>query len=84
MGQFTRIKWYIYKQCLITDYAKKHISTIAEELHRAEQYESMQLTNDSEDSDHTEDTPEHNQEEWMLLCQLQPIFGTPDSPAEEM
>ena len=66
-----------YKQFLSTDYAKQHVSTIAEELHRAEQYESIQLAN--EDSDHTEETYEHNQEEWMLLCQLQPTYAVPDS-----
>ena len=37
----------------------------------------VQMAN--EDSDQIEDTPEHNQEEWMLLCQLQPTYATPSS-----
>ena len=46
---------------------KKNISSIAEELQRAEQllYESTRVTD--EDSDQTGDTPEHNQEDWMFF-----------------
>ena len=57
-----------------TIYAKEHIATFAEELHRAEQYESTQNTGD--DYDEPEDTTEQQQDEWMLLCQLQPTFPT--------
>ena len=56
-----------------TDYAKKCIATFAE-LHRAEQYESTQNT----DNDY--DEPTEQQEEWMLLCQLQPTFSTLELP----
>lgn len=44
----------MYRQFLNTDYAKKYITTFAEELHRAEQYESTQNTNN--DYDEPEDT----------------------------
>ena len=73
----------MYMQFLSTDYAKQHVATLAEELHRAEQYESTQSTNDDE-TDQTEDTPEHNQEEWMFLCQLQPTYTTPESPDDNV
>ena len=47
----------VYKQFLSTDYAKQHIS-LAEELHRAEQFESTQMTD--EDSDQTGETRNHS------------------------
>ena len=53
---------------------------LAEELHRAEQYESTHII--EEDGEQTEDTTEHNQEEWMFLCQLQPTYHTTDSPED--
>ena len=34
----------IYKHFLSTNYAKQHIATITEELHRAEQYEALQYS----------------------------------------
>ena len=51
-------------------------------LHRAEQYESLQLSSD--DSDQSESTQEHNQDEWMYLCQLQPTYTTPESPDDNV
>ena len=66
-----------YMHFLSTDYAKQHIATLAEELHRAEQYESLQHS--TEDADQSANTQEHNQEEWMFLCQLQPTYCSPDS-----
>ena len=68
-----------YKQFLTTDYARQHVATLAEELHRAEQYESTQLTDD--DTNQEENAPEL--EEWMLLCQLQPTYTTPESPDDD-
>jgi hypothetical protein len=56
-----------YKHFLTTDYARQHIATLAEELHRAEQYQ--------------ENAPEP--EEWMLLCQLQPTYTTPESADDD-
>ena len=66
----------VYKQFLSTDYAKG-LAIITEELQRAEQFESIQRAN--EDSNQTEDTHEHSQEEWMFLCQLQPTYDTPSN-----
>ena len=67
-----------YRNFLKSEYAQTHVSTISEELYHAEQYLSTQQSLGDE-HDHTEDTPEHNQEEWMLLCQLNPTYTTPDS-----
>ena len=68
-----------YKHFLSTNYAKQHIATITEELYRAEQYEALQPA-----ADDTESTLEQSQEEWMLLCQLQPTFTTRESTEENI
>ena len=68
-----------YKHFVSTNYAKQHIATITEELHRAEQYEALQPS-----ADDTESTWEQSQEEWMLLCQLQPTFTTRESTEENI
>ena len=41
---------------------------------------SGQLSN--EDNDQI-DSAEHNQEEWMFLCQLQPTYDIPNSPGDD-
>ena len=67
---------------LCTDYAKQPIATLTEELHRAEQYEALHLS--TGDPNQSENTEEQRQDEWMLLCQLQPTFTATEPVSENV
>ena len=73
-----------YQEFLTTDYAKSHVTTFAQELQRAQQYTSTHTDdNDDDDDDNDDDNPQHTseqyQDEWMLLCQLQPTYANEDT-----
>lgn len=63
-----------YREFLTTEFAQLHVTTLADDLERAQQYISQETIDDDYDEPHLM----QQQEEWMILSQLQPTFQQED------
>lgn len=63
-----------YRDFLQTDFAHTNISQYSVELERAEHYIHTHDNNSSDDEDDYEYQSVSHQEEWMLLCQVNPTY----------
>ena len=62
-----------YHSFLQTEYAQKNVTDYSEDLEKAEAYFRSQENSDIEDNDYQYQSST-SQDEWMLLCQLNPTY----------